>query len=69
MSAVSGIDATSLTVLPAFDQELEARGVTLHLTTLNRRPLALLRRSPAHETLGDRTHEDHQEALRIIHAG
>ena len=63
MSAVSGIDVTALGILPLFDRELEGRGVTLHLAALNRRPLALLRRSPAHAVLGERIHDDAGDAL------
>jgi MFS superfamily sulfate permease-like transporter len=54
MSGVAGLDITALEILPEFDRELRERAVTLRLTNLNERPLALLLRSPASDLLGER---------------
>ena len=51
LSAVPGIDVTTLTLLPVFDRQLAARGVTLQLAALNPEPLADFRRSPAADAL------------------
>jgi hypothetical protein len=49
---------TTLTLLPVFDRQLAARGVTLQLAALNPEPLRDLRRSPAADALTGRVHRD-----------
>ena len=66
LTGMPNIDVTALSILPAFDRELAGRGVALWLVGFNERPLALLRRSPAHEGLHDRIHPDRETALQRL---
>ena len=66
MTGMPGIDVTALSILPAFDRDLAARGVSLWLAGINERPLALLRRSPAHAGLHERIHPDRETALQRL---
>jgi len=65
LSAVPGIDVTTLTLLPVFDRQLAARGVTLQLAALNPEPLADFRRSPAADALAGRVHRDVPERTGV----
>jgi hypothetical protein len=55
MTAVPGLDATALAIVPAFDRE---RDITLRLTGLNEHAYAMLRRSPRLRTLRGAGHDE-----------
>ena len=57
---------TALSILPAFDRDLAARGVSLWLVGINERPLALLRRSPATQGCTTAIHPDRETALQRL---